>query len=304
MIDFSLRELECFIAVAEELSFTRAARRLRLSQPPLSRHIQSLENKLGATLLQRTPRSVSLTAAGRTLLADTKGTLTQLQRACDSAKRAARGETSRLSLGFVSAVLNPMLISIFQNFRAKHRDVQLTLHDSPPLEQLRAIAEGRLDGGFVGTTPGNSESGLVFVSWSKEPLLVFLPPEHRLAKSRKVNLADLSGESFVAVSAESAPCFAAQIRGICGDAGFRPKVVHEAIRGQAVAVMVATGVGIAILPASLARNAGESLIAVPIADKSAFVNYAFAHRAGKLDEPLLDFVAELRRFSKTFQMKS
>jgi len=297
MIDFSIRELECFLAVAEELSFTRAARRLRLSQPPLSRHIQTLESKLDVSLFQRTPRSVSLTAAGRALLADTKGALTQLQRACDSAKRAARGETSRLSLGFVSAVLNPMLISIFQNYRAKNCDVQLTLHDSPPLEQLRAIGEGRLDGGFVGTTPRNTSPGLVFVAWSKEPLLVFLPPEHRLSKSRRVKLSDLSGEPFVAVSAESAPCFAAQIRGLCGNAGFRPKVVQEAIRGQAVAAMVATGVGIAILPASLARNIGESLVAVPIADKSAFVNYAFAHRAGKLDAPLHHFVAELRRFS-------
>lgn len=299
MIDFSLRELECFIAVAEELSFTRAARRLRLSQPPLSRHIQALESKLGTTLLERTPRSVALTAAGWAFLADTKGTMTQLQRACDSAKRAARGETSRLSIGFVSAVLNPMLISIFQNYRAKYPKVQLTLHDSPPLDQLRAIAEGRLDGGFVGSTTGNMAPGLVFVSWSKEPLSVYLPVEHRLSKSRKINLADLAGESFVTVSADSAPCFAAQIRGLCETAGFRPKVVQEASRGQAVAVMVATGVGIAILPASLARNVGESLVAVPIADKSAFVDYAFAYREGKPDEPLLDFVNELRRFPAT-----
>ncbi len=297
MIDFSLRELECFIAVAEELSFTRAARRLRLSQPPLSRHIQTLESKLGAALFQRTPRSVSLTAAGRALLADTKGTLTQLQRACDSTKRAGRGETSRLSIGFVSAVLNPMLISIFQQYRAKHLDVQLTLHDSPPAEQLSAIAEGRLDGGFVGSTPENTATGLVFIPWSKEPLMVFLPPEHRLSKSQKVKLADLSGESFVSVSAESAPCFATQIQRLCRDAGFRPKVVHEAIRGQAVAVMVAAGVGIAILPASLARNVGESLVALPFADQSALVTYVFAHCEGEVVDPLLGFVRELQRCS-------
>jgi DNA-binding transcriptional LysR family regulator len=298
MIDCSLRELECFMAVAEELSFTRAARRLRLSQPPLSRHIQTLERKLGAALFQRTPRSVSLTAAGRAFLADTKGTLTQLQRACDSAKRAGRGETSRLSIGFVSAVLNPRLIGIFQRYRAKHRDVQLTLHDSPPAEQLRAIAEGRVDGGFVGSTPGNTAAGLVFIPWSKEPLLVFLPPEHRLSKARKVKLGDLSGESFVSVSSESAPCFAAQIQRLCGEAGFRPKVVHEAVRGQAVAVMVAAGVGISILPASLARNVGESLVALPFADKSLSVTYVFAHREGELVEPLLGFARELERSSR------
>lgn len=128
MIDYSLRELECFVAVAEELSFTRAARRLRLAQPPLSRHIQSLESRLGTKLFLRAPRTVVLTAAGRAFLADTKGTLAQLQRAGDSAKRAANGETSRLALGFVSAVLNPKLMGVFQRYRARHPAVQLTLH--------------------------------------------------------------------------------------------------------------------------------------------------------------------------------
>lgn len=297
MIDFSIRELECFTAVAEELSFTRAARRLRLSQPPLSRHIQALEGKLGTALFQRSPRNVSLTAAGRALLADTKGTLTQLQRACDSAKRVGRGETSRLSIGFVSAVLDPSLISLFQRYRASHLDVQLTLHDSPPADQLRALVEGRLDGGFVGATPENGTSDLAFIPWGREPLLAFLPPGHRLSKSRSVKLADLSREPFVSVSPESAPCFAAQIRRLCGDAGFRPKVVHEAIRGQAVAVMVAAGVGIAILPASLSRTCGESIVALPISDPRASVTYVFAHREGQPVEPLFGFVKELRRGS-------
>jgi LysR family transcriptional regulator, benzoate and cis,cis-muconate-responsive activator of ben and cat genes len=293
MIDYSLRELECFVAVAEELSFTRTAHRLRLSQPPLSRHIQSLESRLGTKLFLRSPRVVALTAAGRAFLADTKGTLAQLQRAGDAAKRAARGETSRLALGFVSAVLNPTLISVFQRYRSKHPTVQLTLQDSPPAEQLRAIAEGRLDGGFVGSTPGNPSSGLVFIPWSTEPLMLFLPPGHRLANSRRVKLADLAGESFVTVATESAPCFAKQIQRMCDEAGFRPKVVQEAARGQAIAVMVAAGAGVSILPASLARNTGDSLVAVPLADKSAFVTYVFGHRPGQFEEPLRDFVAEL-----------
>jgi DNA-binding transcriptional LysR family regulator len=297
MIDFSIRELECFMAVAEELSFTRAARRLRLSQPPLSRHVQALEGKLGTALFQRSPRNVSLTAAGRAFLADTKGTLTQLQRACDSAKRVGRGETLRLSIGFVSAVLDPSLISLLQRYRAGHLDVQLTLHDSPPADQLRALVEGRLDGGFVGATPEKRTSDLVLIPWGREPLLAFLPPGHRLSKSRSVKVADLSRESFVSVSPESAPCFAAQIQRLCCDAGFRPKVVHEAIRGQAVAVMVAAGVGIAILPASLARNCGESIVTLPISDPRASVTYVFAHREGQLVEPLLGFVKELRRCS-------
>jgi DNA-binding transcriptional LysR family regulator len=301
MIDYSLRELECFVAVAEDLSFTRAARRLRLSQPPLSRHIQALESRLGTKLFLRSPRNVALTAAGRAFLMDTKGTLAQLQRAGDAAKRMARGENLRLALGFVSAVMNPKLISIFQRYRAKHPTVQLTLQDSPPAEQLRAIADGRLDGGFVGSAPGTPSAGLVFIPWSKEPLMLFLPPGHRLTNLRSVRLADLAGESFVTVAAEAAPCFAAQVQRMCTESGFRPKVVQEAVRGQAVAVMVAAGTGIAILPASLARNTGESLVAVPLADKSASVTYAFVHRQGQIEDPLSDFVVELRTEARNRQ---
>ncbi len=299
MIDYSMRELECFVAVAEELSFTRAARRLNLSQPPLTRHIQTLEARLGTRLFLRNPRAVVLTAAGRAFLTDTRGALAQLQRAGDAAKRADRGETSRLALGFVSAVLNPKLIGILQRFRDKHPNVQLTLQDSPPADQLRAVSEGRLDGGFVGSTPGNPSSGLVFIPWSTEPLMLFLPPGHRLAQSRKVRLSSLAGESFVTVAAESAPCFSAQIQRMCSEAGFRPKVTQEAARGQAVAVMVAAGAGISILPASLARNTGDSLIAVPLSDKMAIVTYVFVHRQGQVEEPLADLVAELVKVGKS-----
>jgi DNA-binding transcriptional LysR family regulator len=123
--------------------------------------------------------------------------------------------------------------------------------------------------------------------------MLFLPPGHRLTNSRKVKLADLAGESFVTVASESAPCFAKQIQRMCDEAGFRPKVVQEAARGQAVAVMVAAGAGVSILPASLARNSGDALVAVPLADRSAFVTYVFVHRPGQVEEPLRDFVAEL-----------
>jgi len=295
MIDYSLRELECFVAVAEELSFTRAARRLHLSQPPLSRHIQSLEARLGVQLFVRSPRSVALTPAGRAFLADTKGALTQLQRAADRARRAARGETARLDLGFVSAVLNPELIGIFQRFRTAYPAVHLTLQDCPPAEQLRAIHEGRLDGGFVGASPATPTGGLTFIPLSREPLYVFLPRGHRRQAEKKVRVRDLAGEAFVMVAAESAPCYSQQLHELCAKAGFRPRVVQEAARGQAVAVMVAAGAGVAILPGSMARLAGDSLVALPLADKAAQVTYVFAHRAGDKGAPLQDFVAGLRR---------
>ena len=295
MMDYSLRELECFVAVAEELSFTRAARRLHLSQPPLSRRIQSLEARLGTPLFLRSPRTVALTPAGRAFLADTKGALAQLQRAAERAKRAARGETARLDIGFVSAVLNPELVGVFQRFRQDHPAVQLTLHDHPPAEQLRAVAEGRLDGGFVGATPTTPTTGMVFIPWSQDPLMVYLPRGHRLQSAAKVRMTDLASESFVMVAAESAPCFTQQIHELCRSAGFRPKVVQEAVRGQAVIVMVAAGTGVAILPAAMERIAGDAVVARPLAAKGATVTYVFAHRAGAPEGPLHELIAGLKR---------
>jgi DNA-binding transcriptional LysR family regulator len=295
MIDFSIRELESFVAVAEELSFTRAARRLRLSQPPLSRQIQSLETRLGVRLFARTPRSVALTSAGRAFLADTKGALAQLQRAADKAKRASRGETTRLDIGFVSAVLNPALIDIFHRYRTANPDVQLNLQDCPPAEQVKAIGEGRLDGGFIGASSATQTHGLTFIPWSREPLMAFLPRSHRLHRAPKLKLADLSDESFVMVAAESAPCFSQLIYQLCSHAGFRPNVVQEAIRGQAVVAMVAAGAGIAILPASMAKLAGDSAAIIPLAEKAAAVAYVFALRPGAKPPALENLIAVLPR---------
>jgi LysR family transcriptional regulator, benzoate and cis,cis-muconate-responsive activator of ben and cat genes len=293
MNDYSLRELECFVAVADELSFTRAARRIHLAQPPLSRHIKALETRLGARLFERSKRTVALTAAGRAFLIDTRGALSQLQRAGEAAKRAARGETARLELGFVSAVVNPALLELFQKFRRSHPEVQLTLHDILPADQLRAIVEGRIDGGFVGMTPTNFTAGLEYVPWQSEPLLLFLPPEHRLARSRRVALRDLANESFVAVSAEASPAFSSKFHQLCRAAGFRPRIVQEGARAQAVAAMVAAGSGIAILPASLARFTGKAVATAQFTGTGFSITHMFAHRRAIPGESLLRFKALL-----------
>src|SRR5437868_1462780 len=125
MIDYSLRELESFMAVAEELSFTRAAGRLRLAQPALSRHVRSLEDRLGARLFDRTNRAVALTAAGRQFYDDVRAPLLRLQEASAAAKRTAQGETARLEVGFVSSLLGPELAGAFRRFRTAFPRVQL-----------------------------------------------------------------------------------------------------------------------------------------------------------------------------------
>lgn len=290
-MDYSIRELECFLAVAEELSFTRAAKRLHLAQPPLSRHIRTLEDKIGAPLFLREPRRVSLTSAGNLFYEETRYIPRVLSRAGDAARRCALGETSRLRLGFVSAVMNDVLVDVFRNFRQAHPQVQVMLEDIPPNEQLKWISEGKLDGGFVGLLPQNPPPGVRFINWYKEPLMVFLPAGHPLSQRKSLPLKALAHEPFIAVSHESAPTFANHLRDLCKDAGFRPQVILESPRAQAVALMVAAGSGVAILPASLTRWMKESIAAIPLVGTPK-ITHVFACQKGKLS-PALDSLCRM-----------
>jgi DNA-binding transcriptional LysR family regulator len=294
MIDFSVRELESFMAVAEELSFTRAAARLRLAQPPLSRHVRSLEGRLGVRLFERTNRMVSLTTAGRAFYGEVHEPMLRLERASAAAKRAAVGAVARLELGFVSSLLGPELADLFRRFRAVHPEVQLLLHDRTSAEQSRAIVEGRLDGGFVGVTPRPRVPGLTLIPWRREALALFVPREHRLAGRRQINLEALAGEPMIAIAAEASPGFASKIHDLCRAAGFRPRIVQEAARAQAVAAMVAAGAGIAILPLSVHRVTGDAVHAVQLVGPGVRVVYLFAHRTSSVPSELARFVSLLR----------
>lgn len=289
-MDYSLRELECFTAVAEELSFTRAAQRLHLAQPPLSRHIRALEGKLGAPLFDRSGRQVALTAAGAVFYEETRTVLPQLTRAGETTRRFVSGETARLRLGFVSAVLSPELVEVLRTFRERHPAVQLLMQDSPPAEQLAALRRGELDGGFIGLPPDTRTPGIQFLPWRREPLAAFVPFGHPLAKRRQIALRELAGEALVAVSSEAAPAFAAYLRTVCGKAGFRPRIVLESSRAQAVAVMVAAGTGIALLPASLARVVGEAAAIVAL-QKAPRIEHVFARAAGSPSPAMRQFTA-------------
>ena len=291
-MDYSLRELECFIAVAEELSFTRAARRLNLAQPPLSRHIRTLEEKIGAPLILRRPRQVSLTPAGSLFYDETRNIPRLLARSGEAARRCALGETVRLRLGFVSAVMNDELVEIVRRYRELHPHVQIMLQDSPPQDLLKAIAAGRLDGGFVGMAPPLCPAGIQLVPWQREPLMCFVPASHRLAAQPVVALSSLAEESFVAVSHESAPAFALHLQALCKSAGFRPRITLESPRAQAVMLMVAAGAGIAILPAALGQVIQKSVHAIPLKNGPG-IEHVFACAKGAPAGPLADWIKML-----------
>lgn len=293
MIDYSLRELESFLAVADELSFTRGAARLRLAQPALSRHVRTLEGRLGVRLFDRTNRAVALTVAGRQFHADVREPLLRLQEASATAKRAARGEVARLEVGFISSLLGPELADLLRRFRNAHPQVQLRLHDRIPAEQVRDIAAGKLDGGFVGLAPRPRPPGLTFVLWRREKLALFVPRDHRWAGQRRIAPSSIAGEPMVAIAAEAAPAFVSKVQSLCQAGGFRPRIVQEATRAQAVLAMVAAGSGVAILPASMQRLTSDAVRGLALATREALATYVFAHRSGPASPELQRFVATL-----------
>ncbi len=272
----AIHELECFVAVAEELNFSRAAARLHLSQPPLSRQIQSLEEKLGVRLLERNTRSVSLTPAGALYLEDARHVLTRLDSAADSARRAATGQVSRLRLAFVGALLDERLVEVLQRFRDSHPQCQIHLVDLPPSEQLAALRSGNVDGAFIGAEPRRTGRDVATFVWKHEPLLIALPENHSLAAQKSLTFAQLRNEGWVMVSSAAAPAFRQQFESLCMRAKFHPRVVQESDRVAAVLTMVAAAQGISLLPAALSHLIPRGVVFRPVRGGRLFLDHAFA----------------------------
>jgi DNA-binding transcriptional LysR family regulator len=250
-----LRHLRYFVAVAEELHFGRAAERLRIAQPPLSRQIRDLEREIGAPLFERVARGVELTAAGHAFLPEARLTLAQAERAQRSALRAAQGEAGRLRVGFVEAATwSGVLPEVLGFFRMHLPDIGLSLFEMEALQQADAFRDGRIDVGMLHSLPPDAERWLQAESVYSDPMVAALPAVHRLAGRTRIALADLAEEPWVLFPRPSAPVLYDALIARCRAAGFSPRVVQEAAGWHTVAGLVAAGVGAAFVPRSLALH--------------------------------------------------
>jgi DNA-binding transcriptional LysR family regulator len=251
-----LRRLRYFVAVAEERHFGRAASRLRIAQPPLSRQIQELETELGFNLFVRSTRGVEITSAGKTLLIHAHKVFETVDHALQEARRAHRGETGRISVAYPSSLAYSGIIDILRTFRSKAPSVELVLRELAPQEQLAALREGSIDVGFL--RGPFAEPMLVFEVIRREPLAIILPPEHALAKRKRLPLSALAQEPFVLFPRHRAPGFFDQLMNLFHEAGFVPKVVQE---GNLLDItsLVAAGFGVSVLPSSLPKAHAQKL---------------------------------------------
>nr|MBA2348493.1 LysR family transcriptional regulator [Solirubrobacterales bacterium] len=275
-----LRHLRYFVAVAEELHFHRAAERLHISQPPLSQQIRALEAELDVLLLERNRRSVSLTPAGSVFLHEARAILDAVEAATEAARSAARGESGRLAIGFVGSAMHGALPGVLREHRLTHPNVALALTELPTAGQLEALASGRIDVGVL--RPPVREPGLAFATIQTEPFVVALPSDHRLATQEEVALADLVEEPFVLLSRREAPGLHLSLAEAMSAAGGVPRVVQEAREMQTVVGLVAAGLGVSLVPASVGDDAHHGVAYRPVAGTAPVVELALAWRPDAL----------------------
>ena len=257
-----LRHLRYFVVLAEELHFGRAARRLAISQPPLSVAIRQLEESVGAQLFERNSKAVRLTAAGQTLELSARTLLRDAEEAATEARQVAQGSAGRLRIGFVGAMLYRGLPQALTRFQAAHPAVRVSLVELNSGEQMTELLQDRMDVGFVhtGRVPAELQARLLV----SEPFVACLPAAHRLARKRAVALADLRGEPFVLFSRSASPDYHARILAICAKAGFWPEVRQEVRHWLAVVSMVSQGLGVALVPDAMRHSALKGAVFRPL----------------------------------------
>ncbi|WP_141340731.1 LysR substrate-binding domain-containing protein [Bradyrhizobium sp. USDA 3458] len=260
------RQLRYFIAVAEELSFSRAAKRLHVSQPPLSTQIKAMEEELGTRLLARTRRAVELTQAGQLLLEHARRAVSELDLASETVRRAARGEAGMIRVGFTGSVpMLDMFAELFRSFRASYPRVKIELRHMSTATQLRALADAELDVAIM-RPPLDFRPAAdlqVHVVW-RDRLMVFLPLDHPLAGVKgALEMANLAEHEFVGM-AESGCGVGDQAAMLCRRAGFAPRVVQEAHELRTVLSLVAAGIGLSILPSCYQQAGVMNVVAKPL----------------------------------------
>lgn len=291
-----LRQLRHFVAVAERLHFGRAAADLHMAQPPLSRSIRDLESRVGATLLARTRRRVELTPEGARFLEEAKRLLAQLESVVLEVGRMAAGDGGRLRLGFVSLADYGVLPGLLKRFKATRPGVSLQLREMLSPEQAAALAAGELDFGLL--LPPVAGGGLEHIVVQRERFVAALPARHALARGRgRLAVRELAGEGFVMVPREIAPGINDIVRALTARAGFAPRLAQEAIQMQTVVSLVSSGLGVALVPGSVANLGRRGVVYRELADAHPRLDLWLAWRGGALGQAARDFVQHARRLA-------
>jgi len=264
-----MRHLRCFVAVAEELHFGRAAERLHLSQPPVSLALKELEQELGVTLLERTSRRIALTRAGEDALRDARAVLAAADLLKRRASEAAKGLMGSLSIGFISLPAYSFLPPVLRRFTEDYQRVKIALQEGTSDQILHDVESGALDVGLVFQTPDLAPA-LQARTVQKEPLVLALPESHPLAAARSVSLAKLANERFLGFERHQGTLMFDAIVATCMRHGFSPQF-FPARQMHTIVSLVSGGIGVALVPASVQALHREGVIYRPMRGEKTMV---------------------------------
>jgi len=291
-----LRHLRYFAAVGEEQHYGRAAQRLRVAQPALSRQIQDLEEELGFKLFERLPRGVKLSAAGKLFLDDVRRILQDVSEAAERAGRVARGRSGTLRIGFTeNASWRGVVPESFRRFRYLQPDAELQLQPSSSLEQLEAIRSGRLDAGFVFNMP-EADPELQRLPVAVQHIELAAPKGHPLTRLRKIRLRDLADATFVWFPRRESPALYDRLMHECFRGGLEtPRIVQEGLDEATILSLVATGLGVGWVLGTARWRCPKSVVIMSVVDLNVALPLALVWRSDNASPLLAGFIGGVQR---------
>ena len=289
---FGLRHIRCFVAVAEELHFRRAADRLGVAQPALSRSIRYLERELEVTLFLRSNRYVEITPAGATFLKGCRNILNSVKHAVDDTRLVHQGQSGSLRIGYTDNAITGALPGLLKDFQARHPAVVLHIHHDVTTTQLLKLAEEELDVGFV--TGPIAKPGFEQCLIQSERFVCVVYENHRFAGRRNIRLEELANEDFVHGLPKDWEHFYSYLIPLCRKSGFVPRIVQEAFNTAGILGLVACGMGITILTENVRKSFGSGLAMIPVVDVSEQLQTVAIWKADVVDGSKERFVDHLR----------
>lgn len=300
-----LRHLRYFVAVGEEQHYGRAAERLHLAQPALSRQIQDLEEEIGVKLFDRLPRGVKISAAGASFLDDARRILQQVNEATMRAGRVARGQSGVLRVGFTeSASWHGVVPDSFRQFRQRQPDAELQLYPSASLEQIEAVRDGRLDAGFVFSMP-KSDRELDQMLVAIHHLVLAAPKGHPLARVKKLRLRDMSDTAFVWFPRRQSPAYYDRLMHECFRGGLKaPNIVQDAVDQATMLSLVSCRIGVAFVSDATRWRCPAGVVLLPVSDLNLPLPFALIWRKGNASPVLAKFVGDVQLLREVRALKT
>jgi DNA-binding transcriptional LysR family regulator len=290
-----LRHLKYFVAVAEELHFGKAAKKLNIAQPPLSQQIMNLEEELGIKLFDRSKRKIEMTTAGSHFLKEARQVLLHVEQAAETARRIHGGKAGRLVVGFVGSVIHTFLPEGLRLFRERFPDVELDLHEINTAEQIALLHAKRIDVGFLYTSA--QDAILASRTLTLAPLMAVLHNKHPLSGRKSVNIRELANEPFIANTRSSEPVVRDAFISLCHSSGFSPRIAQEAGQVQTVLGLVASGLGACLLPDFIKNIRRPGVQYIPLSGSPPAVKLAVVWRSDNPSILVKSFVNLIESYS-------